>query len=95
VLVVTALILVLSIGGGSPPGEEVGEYLFFPTPKENVLPEPGLRRKPGRADGWGGTGISPYDFCPAFCLFLSGLVSIEEGFVDEVLSRAEEEALSL
>jgi hypothetical protein len=53
----------------------------------------GLRRKPGLVVAGGGTGISLYGLEFAFCRFLSDLVSIEEGFVEEELSRAEDAAL--
>jgi hypothetical protein len=62
------------------------------TPKENVLA--GFRRKPGRADVGGGTGISLKGLDPAPGTFLSDLVSIDEGFVEEVLRRVEDAALS-
>lgn len=88
VLAVTARSLLLWMSGGRPPGDETGDDLFA-IPKEKVREE--SRRKPGLAEDGGGTGTS-YDLCP---FALSERVSIEEGLVEEVLSRAEEAALPL
>ncbi|OAG34154.1 hypothetical protein AYO21_11686 [Fonsecaea monophora] len=93
---VTALFLLMSFKGGKAPPGEVGDpRLPFTSPKENVLV--GLRRKPGLVEtGGGGAGISLNGLDPAPpWTFLSDLVSTEEGFVDEVLRRADDAALSL
>ena len=92
VLSVTVLFLLLSIRGGSPPSGDDGDSRLPLGPNDHVLA--GLRRKPDLADGGGGTGISLKGLIPAPCTFLSDLVSTEEGFVEDVLSRAEEAALS-
>lgn len=92
VLSVTVLFLcVLTCGGRPTSGEDGDSRVPIPMPEENVLA--GLRRKPDLAEG-GGTGISLNGLLPALCTFLSDLVSTDEGFVDDVLSRAEEAALS-
>ncbi|OAL23174.1 hypothetical protein AYO20_11042 [Fonsecaea nubica] len=92
---VTALFLVMSFKDGKAPPGEVGDpRLPFTSPKENVLV--GLRRKPGLVETGGGAGMSLNGLDPAPpWTFLSDLVSTEEGFVDEVLRRADDAALSL
>lgn len=81
------------IGGSAGPpgefatGEAVASLGFRPIPRENVRAE--LRRKPGLAEGGGGTGISLY----CACTLRSERASIDEGFV-ETLKREDEAALS-
>jgi hypothetical protein len=58
----------------------------MPTPREKVRAE--FRRKPGRAEGCGGTGMSLNA-----CTLRSERVSMEDGLVD-VLRRVDEAALS-
>ena len=76
-------------GAGVTDGEEYcGSFAdLMPTPKEKVRAE--FRRKPGLADGGGGTGIS----LKTAWTFRSDRLSIDEGVV-EVLSRVEDALLS-
>ena len=79
-------------GSAGPPGEsatgEAGTSLDLrPIPNENVRAE--LRRKPGLAEGGGGTGISLY----CACTLRSERASMDEGLV-ETLRREDEAALS-
>ena len=93
VLSVTVLLLLLSNREGRLPSGEVGDpRLPFVTPKENALA--GLCRNPGLAVVGGGTGMSLKGLDPAPCTFLSDRVSMDEGFVEDVLRRAEDAALS-
>ena len=92
VLSVTVLFLLLSTSGGRPFGDVGDSRSGLPIPKENVLEV--SRRKPGLADVGGGTGISLKGLDPSPGMFLSDLVSTDEGFVEEVLRRAEDAALS-
>ena len=72
--------------GGLSGVETCGSFAdLIPIPRENVRAE--LRRKPGLADGGGGTGISL-----KVCTFRSERESRDDGVV-EVLSRADEAAL--
>lgn len=95
-LVVTVLFLRLSTTGGRPPvGGAEEPPLSWSASKENDLFLPGVRKIPKRVGGAGGVGMSSEGFVPAPCTFLSDRVSIEEGFVEEVLRRVEDAALSL
>jgi hypothetical protein len=94
VLVVTALLLVLSVSGGRPLGDEVGDdRVPLVMPKERA--RGGLRMNPARADEGGGTGMSLNGPCPEGCIFFSDRASTDDGFVEEVLRRAEDAALSI
>lgn len=94
--VLDVMVLFLGLLGrtGGPPDGEVGDpRLPFIMPKDNVLV--GLARNPCLPEGGGGTGMSLKGLDPEFGTFLSDFVSREEGFVEEVLRRAEEAALPL
>jgi membrane carboxypeptidase/penicillin-binding protein PbpC len=64
-------------------------------PNENVLP-PARKENAGSSLGLGGAGISWSGLCPArMMLESSGKASVEEGNVEEELSRAEDDEVSL
>jgi hypothetical protein len=95
VLSVTVLFLLLSMVGGytaGASGEAGASPLPFNAENEKVLT--GLRRKLGRFEPVGNTETSLADLAAALCVFFSDFVSMEDGFVEEVLRRAEDAALS-
>lgn len=92
VLAVTVRFLPVSAGWGREgPGDEAGDDRRIP----NDMDRGGLRRKPGLADADGGTGLSLKGLELVPWTFFSDFVSMDEGFVDDVLSRVEEAALLL